>query len=109
MHIKRKTVLGILLACAFLVGSFISPVAALQTNSVEESFNYGFGAGANNHTYVYASPDNFNFISSSSMYLNEDIDMTYYGYESNGWASPDASYSGDQEMYFNFPYSNCKF
>ncbi len=106
VHIRRKTILGLFIACAFLLGSFITPVEALQANIVEESFNYAFAPGENNHTYVYVPSDDPFMQSSSSMYLNEDVDLTSYIYENSGWNSPDTSYSEDSSVYFDWQQFN---
>ena len=102
MHINRKTVLCLLLTSAFLLGTLISPVAALQANMTEESFNYAFGPGTNNHTYVYVPSNQPYLASGSSMYLNEDVDLTSYIYESSGWSSPDNSYAEGTNMYYDW-------
>ncbi|TFG34753.1 hypothetical protein EU527_01490, partial [Candidatus Thorarchaeota archaeon] len=87
MHIKRKTLLSTFIICAFLLGSLAAPVAALQVNMVEETFNYAFAPGENNHTYVYDSAEDPFYYSRSWMHFNEDTDLTAYNYESQGWAS----------------------
>ncbi|MGY5871852.1 MAG: hypothetical protein RTV72_06395 [Candidatus Thorarchaeota archaeon] len=87
-HINTKMILGILIASAFLLGSMVTPVAALQTNMVEEIFNYTYAPGANNHTYIYSPANDPSFLPSASyMHYNEDIDLTYYYYMNNGWSS----------------------
>ena len=100
-HINTKMILGLVLASIFLLGPVISPAAALQTNMVKETFNYGFVPGANNHTYIYAPPRVSTFLS-SIQYLdfNEDTDLTRYNYQASGWNSPDSSYSeGSSEIW----------
>lgn len=103
MHINTKMILGIVLASIFLLGPIISPAAALQTNMVEETFNYGFAPGANNHTYIYTPPRVPSFLS-SLQYLdfNEDTDLTRYNYDNSGWSSPDSTYGEDSSEIWNW-------
>jgi hypothetical protein len=98
-HSHSKMILGIVVTIAFLLGSVATPVAALQTNMVEETFNYAFAPGANNHTYIYSPADDPLFLpSQSTIHFNEDTDYTRYHYESSGWSYSDFSYIEDQSL-----------
>ena len=106
MHIRRKTVLGFLLACAFLLGSTAAPVAALQTNMLEESFNYAFAPGENNHTYIYIPSEEPYYDSASWMFVNEDLDLSRYIYADPGWNYVPSSFSEDTKTYFDWQQFN---
>lgn len=96
-------ILGIVISIAFILGSIVTPVAALQTNMVEESFNYAYAPGDNNHTYIFSPSDDPLFIpSSSSMYCNESIDFDTYIYGDPGWSSSSAGYPEDTSVLFEW-------
>jgi hypothetical protein len=102
-HVNSKMILGIVIVSAFLLGSMVTPVAALQSIIIEQSQNTAYAPGANNHTYIYASADDVLLGSSRSrMYVNEDIDLTSYVYDNTGWSSPDTSYSETTNMPFDW-------
>ncbi|MHA1615575.1 MAG: hypothetical protein ACTSYJ_12080 [Candidatus Thorarchaeota archaeon] len=105
-HVNNKMILGLVIASAFILGSIVTPVAALQVNMVEESFNYAFAPGDNNHTYIYVPSDDPLWRPSSSMsYFNESTDLTTYQYSNQGWSSSGSSYSEDTTSLFEWqPY-----
>ncbi len=102
-HVNIKMIIGLVIASTFILGSIVTPVAALQVNMVEESFNYAFAPGDNNHTYIYVPSDDPLWLPSSSMmYVNEDIDLTTYSYTANGWSSWGSAYSEDTSTLFEW-------
>ena len=107
MRINNKMILGLVIASIFLLGPAISPAAALQTNMVEEIFNYDFAPGANNHTYIYAPPRVPTFVTSlQSLDFSEDTDLARYSYVNGGWTSSYPSYSEDSTALWNWISSN---
>ena len=109
MKHANKVMLGIVIAIAFLLGSIATPVAALQTNMLEETFNYGFDPGANNHTYIYTPPREATWLPSlQTTYFNEDTDLTTYNYDNGGWSSPDNTYDEGSSTLWNWISSNTK-
>jgi len=93
-HVNTKMILGIVIVSAFLLGSLVTPVAALQSIIIEQEMNRAYAPGANNHTYIYSSTEDVFLQSSfSRLHVNEDIDLTRYKYDNGGWASPDTSYT----------------
>ena len=107
-HVNNKMILGLVIASTFILGSIVTPVAALQVNMVEESFNYAFAPGDNNHTYIYVPSDDPLWRPSSSMsYFNESTDLTTYQYSNQGWSSSGSSYSEDTTSLFEWqPYDS---
>ncbi|MCK5265860.1 MAG: hypothetical protein KAR03_09660, partial [Candidatus Thorarchaeota archaeon] len=102
-HVNKKMILGLVIASAFILGSIITPVAALQVNMVEESFNYAFAPGDNNHTYIYVPADDPLFLPSSSMmYCNEGIDYTAYIYDNTGWSTATDGFPEDTSVLFEW-------
>jgi hypothetical protein len=96
-------ILGLVLASIFLLGPMITPAAALQTNMIEEVFNYGFAPGVNNHTYIYTPPRDSSFLSSFQVLdFSEDTDLTRYNYDNTGWSSPDTTYNEDTSELWNW-------
>ncbi|MFW9958175.1 MAG: hypothetical protein ACFFCT_08890 [Candidatus Odinarchaeota archaeon] len=93
-HVNTKMILGIFIVGAFLLSSLVTPVAALQSVIIEQEMNRAYAPGTNNHTYIYSSvEDVFLQTSFSRLHVNEDIDLTRYRYDNDGWASPDSSYT----------------
>ncbi|MFX1438631.1 MAG: hypothetical protein ACFFFD_00175 [Promethearchaeota archaeon] len=90
-HINRRIILGVTIALAFLMGSQITPVAALQTQIVIEKYNQAFQYGANNHTYLYLEPNPLDRVSRATIHLNEDLDYYRYSYDNTGWARTQSS------------------
>jgi hypothetical protein len=106
-HVNTKMTLGIMIVSAFLLGSLVTPVAALQSIIVEQKMNSTYAPGANNHTYVYSSAGDAFFQNSySKLNVNEDIDLTQYRYTTAGWSSPDTSYSAPSNPAFNWQQFN---
>ena len=90
-HVNKKMVLGLAVSFAFLFGTLAAPVSALQINLAINQYNQGYASGANNHTYMYVEPDPLDFVSRSSMHVNENLDYTTYWFDGTGWNSPDSS------------------
>jgi hypothetical protein len=102
-HVNTKMILGIVIVSAFLLGSLVTPVAALQSIIIDQKMNRAYAPGANNHTYIYSSAgDTFFQSSSSRLHVNEDIDLTQYRYMTSSWNSPDTSYSEPSNPRFNW-------
>jgi len=102
-HVNTKMILGIVIASAFILGSVVTPIAALQTNMVEESFNYAYAPGDNNHTYIYSAADDPLFLPSSSMlYCNESTEVTSYVYGEPGWSSSSDGFPEDTSLLFEW-------
>jgi hypothetical protein len=92
-HVNTKMILGIVIASAFLLGSIVTPVSALQSVIIEQSLNTEYAPGANNHTYIYASADDAFFQQSyGKLHVNQDIDLTAYLYDTTGWSAPSTSF-----------------
>ncbi len=101
-HVKRKTVLGIVVSFAFLLGTLVAPVSALQAEIVVAEVNQAFSSGPANHTFLYVEPDPDAFVSRSWIHPDEDLDYTTYRYDSGGWASPDSSVAEDTNPPFQW-------
>jgi hypothetical protein len=93
-HVNTKIILGIVIVSALLLGSLITPVAALQSVIIEQEQNTAYAPSTNNHTYIYSSADEAFFRPSlSRLHVNEDIDLTAYRYQTSSWSSDDSSYN----------------
>ncbi|MFW9882846.1 MAG: hypothetical protein ACFFEX_00550 [Candidatus Thorarchaeota archaeon] len=90
-HINTRIILGVAIAFAFLMGSLVTPVAALQSQIAIEKYNQAFHYGTNNHTYLYLEPDPLDHVSRATIHLNEDLDYYRYSYDNTGWARAQSS------------------
>jgi len=96
-------ILGIVIVGAFLLGTLVTPVAALQSVIIKQEMNRAYAPGANNHTYIYSSTEDVFLQSSySRLHVNEDIDLTRYRYDNGGWASPDSIFTEPSNPPFNW-------
>ncbi|MHA2140367.1 MAG: hypothetical protein ACXADC_13595 [Candidatus Thorarchaeota archaeon] len=101
-HVNRKSILGLAIAFAFLLGTLAAPVAALETQLVIEKLNQALPPGANNHTYVYVEPDPLVYTSRSLMHVTEDTDYWRYTYDNTGWARGISSLNEPANTPFNW-------
>jgi hypothetical protein len=102
-HVNTKMILSIMIVGAFLLGSLVTPVAALQSIIIEQEQTTAYAPRANNHTYIYSSAgDTFFQTSFSRLHVNEDIDLTQYRYQATSWSSPDTSYTENTDPPFNW-------
>ena len=105
-HVNKKMILGLAVSFAFLFGTLAAPVSALQINLVINQYNQAYASGANNHTYMYVEPDPLDFVSRSSMHVNENLDYTTYWFDGTGWNSPDSSRAEGTNAPFYWTYFN---
>jgi len=95
--------LGVGIMTIFLLSSVMCPAAAALTVINEEQFERVYTPNANNHTYVYAEPDVLSGVTTSTLHVNQDLQMRRYAFDGTGWTYYDAAYPGPNDV--PFPWS----